>query len=614
MECKYIVKKITKRKGIIMKNEILKRFGISFIAALLTFFLLFTNLFYTWDKILLDELCQTGTGADNRIFILAIDDKTLQEYGPMAQWGRDISSEVVKVLNQSEDVRPEVITFDIMYIEETNPEIDAEFAATCKEAGNVVTAFHLQFKEHPEMDENGKVTFNSFYVDEVDYPFEELELAAPYGYANTVVDKDGYVRRFKALTESEEGTFFSLAAQTYFKYMENIGQEPELPKMDKDGLIPFRYACETGGYSVISLCDVLNGTVNPAIFNNGIVFVGAYATGLMDSYAPAISHGSQMYGVEIQANITDALLNGNTQQETSKLAYALIASVIVGIYFFVAQKLKVIPATISMIILVIASIFTTKISFDKGFILPILVLPLMLVVSYIASVAIGYIAEVKRRRQIVGVFKQYMAPQIVEEISKKKDFKVELGGERRHIAVLFVDIRGFTTMSEILKPEEVVEILNEYLSLTTASIFNNSGTLDKFVGDATMAVFNAPLDLDDYIYRAVKAAWDMKAGSVALAEKFEARFGRSVAFGIGVNCGDAVVGNIGCEVRMDYTAIGDTVNTAARLESNAKRGQILISQEVYDNVKDRVDVTPIGEIPLKGKAQGVFIYQVDNVR
>lgn len=597
-----------------MLNEMLKRVLSSLAAAVLTFLLLFTNVFYTWDKILLDSLCQTGTVPDGRIFILAIDDKSLQEYGPMGQWGRDISSEVVKVLNQSEDVRPAVIAFDIMYIESADEEIDAEFAATCKEAGNVVTAFHLQFKEQPEMDENGKVTFNSFYVDEVDYPFEALKESADYGYANTVVDKDGYVRRFKAVTETEEGTFYSLATQTYLKYMESTGQEAQLPAMDEDFLVPFAYACQTGGYSVISLCDVLNGTVNPAIFNNGIVFVGAYATGLMDSYAPAISHGSQMYGVEIQANITDALLNGRTQQETSKLAYAVIAAVIVGVYFFIVQKLKVIPAAIIMAVLAAGSVAAAKISFDNGFILPILVLPLMLVICYITSMVIGYIAEIKRRRQIVSVFKQYMAPQIVEEISKKKDFKVELGGERRHIAVLFVDIRGFTTMSEILKPEEVVEILNEYLSLTTASIFNNSGTLDKFVGDATMAVFNAPLDLDDYIYKAVKAAWDMKAGSVALAEKFEARFGRSVAFGIGVNCGDAVVGNIGCEVRMDYTAIGDTVNTAARLESNAKRGQILISQEVYDNVKDRVEVTPIGEIPLKGKAQGVFIYQVDNVK
>ena len=159
-----------------------------------------------------------------------------------------------------------------------------------------------------------------------------------------------------------------------------------------------------------------------------------------------------------------------------------------------------------------------------------------------------------------------------------------------------------------------MEILNEYLSLTTNSIFQNGGTLDKFVGDATMAVFNAPFDLEDYIYKAVCTARDMKAGADAIAEKFEKRFGKSVGFGIGVNCGNAVVGNIGCDFRMDYTAIGDTVNTAARLESNAKRGQILISKEVYEAVKDRVEVTPIGEIPLKGKTQGVFVYQLDEVK
>lgn len=168
-------------------------------------------------------------------------------------------------------------------------------------------------------------------------------------------------------------------------------------------------------------------------------------------------------------------------------------------------------------------------------------------------------------------------------------------------------------MSESLKPEEVVEILNEYLGLTTKAIFDNGGTLDKFVGDATMAVFNAPFDLDDYIYRAISTAWDMQAGANAIAEKFRARYGKSVSFGIGINCGNAVVGNIGCDFRMDYTAIGDTVNTAARLESNARPGQILISSEVYEAVKDRVAVTPIGEIPLKGKSNGVFVYQVDNV-
>ena len=164
-----------------------------------------------------------------------------------------------------------------------------------------------------------------------------------------------------------------------------------------------------------------------------------------------------------------------------------------------------------------------------------------------------------------------------------------------------------------LSPEEVVEILNEYLSLTTRAIFKNKGTLDKFIGDATMAIFNAPFDLDDYVFRAVMTAMDIAKGSDELEKRLMERFGRSISFGIGVNCGEAVVGNIGCEHRMDFTAIGDTVNTAARLESNAARGQILISREVYERVKDRVDAEEIGVIPLKGKSQEVFVYQLNKI-
>ena len=243
----------------------------------------------------------------------------------------------------------------------------------------------------------------------------------------------------------------------------------------------------------------------------------------------------------------------------------------------------------------------------------IIELPMFAILIYVYNLAQGYIKEILNKRKIVSAFKKYVAPQVVEEISKQGEFKIVLGGENRHIAVLFVDIRGFTPMSEGLQPEQVVEILNEYLALTTQSIFKNGGTLDKFIGDATMAVFNAPFDLDDYIYRAVCTARDIAAGSAELREKLLARYGKTVNFGIGVNCGNAVVGNIGCDFRMDYTAIGDTVNTAARLESNAKPGQILISHDVYEAVKDRVKVTEVGVIPLKGKSNEIFVYQLDEV-
>ena len=221
-----------------------------------------------------------------------------------------------------------------------------------------------------------------------------------------------------------------------------------------------------------------------------------------------------------------------------------------------------------------------------------------------------YLLEKLRRRKMLSTFKQYMAPQVVDKLTKGNDFEIKLGGEKRDVAVMFVDIRGFTPMSENLQPEQVVQILNEYLTLTTESIFKHNGMLDKFIGDATMAVFNAPFDLEDYLYEAVATAWDIKSGSEELGRKLMEQFGRTVSFGIGVNCGDAVVGNIGCEFRMDYTAIGDTVNTAARLESRAKPGQILISEKLYKALEHRIEAEEVGEMELKGKSNKIVVYSV----
>ncbi len=169
-------------------------------------------------------------------------------------------------------------------------------------------------------------------------------------------------------------------------------------------------------------------------------------------------------------------------------------------------------------------------------------------------------------------------------------------------------------VEESLEPEKVVEILNHYLNLTTNAIFKNHGTLDKFVGDATMAVFNSPIDLDDYVFKAVCAAMDIVESGAALEEKLMKEMGRTIGFGVGVNCGPAVVGNVGCEFRMDFTAIGDTVNTAARLEANAKKGQVLISDEVYRRLEGRITAEEIGEIPLKGKSNKICVYSVTAVQ
>ena len=245
---------------------------------------------------------------------------------------------------------------------------------------------------------------------------------------------------------------------------------------------------------------------------------------------------------------------------------------------------------------------------SRGIILSPLYVSACITILYIVSVAFNYIRAALEKRRVTSTFQRYVAPEIVHELLEEGGEATELGGRECEIAVLFVDIRGFTTMSEKLEPARVVEILNEYLTLTTDCVFKNHGTLDKFVGDCTMAFWGAPLPQEDCIFKAVKAGFDMIEGAKSLSQELKERYGETVDFGVGVNFGKAVVGNIGAKNRMDYTAIGDTVNTAARLEANAPGGKIYVSRAVADALQGRVRFESLGDtIQLKGKAAGFEI-------
>lgn len=276
--------------------------------------------------------------------------------------------------------------------------------------------------------------------------------------------------------------------------------------------------------------------------------------------------------------------------------------------------MKMYPAALSVVRLIITDI-------GAGFILSrcgitiTLIYPLIIAGIFAAGIFVEkYIAEIMRKKRILQGFEKYLAPQVLKQLSKDEEYDFTLGVEKREVCVMFVDIRGFTPMSEKLSPEEVAQILNEFLSEVTKCVFRHSGMPDKFIGDAAMAVFNAPPDLANYLFKAVCAAVDIKSCGETLGKRLQERYGNTVNFGIGLNCGEAVVGNIGCEIRMDYTAIGDTVNTAARLEANAAGGEILISEALYERLKDRIDAQFKGEITLKGKALPVKVYSVLGVK
>ena len=579
---------------------------------ILSFVVSYKQTLYSFDKMVSDPLYHRPSVTNRNIKLIALDEKTIAEYGDIITWNREIWGDLIATLNGAEQ-KPAVIVLDFLLVGAVEQESDDYLAEVCAESGNVVVAANLIYGTEVNRTEQGTLQIEENSIQMIEYPYEALKKATTVGFANPIQDKDGYIR-YTMLRDGRDGeSMDSLAVAAYRKYCDATGRACVLPKTFGDKYIAFTYSGRSGAYETVSMADVLSGERDTRAFADSIVLVGAYAPGMQDAYNVAVQRGAQMYGVEIHANILEALLEGKTGVQGNVLAYAIAVTVVCLVFGLLCNKWKMLPAAGLMVVVIASDIFFGKLLFDKGIVIGMIEIPIFVIVIYAVHLLRGYLAELLKRRKITAAFKKYVAPQVVDEVSKQGEFKLVLGGESRDIAVLFVDIRGFTPMSEKLEPEQVVEILNEYLELTTTSIFANGGTLDKFIGDATMAVFNAPFDLEDYVYRAVCTARDIAAGSEKLQEKLMERFGKSVSFGIGVNCGRAVVGNIGCEFRMDYTAIGDTVNTAARLESNAKPGQILISSAVYEAVKDRIEVTEVGEIPLKGKSNGIFVYQVDRV-
>lgn len=591
----------------------LKRFLASLLAGIVAFLAVFLNLLSAADKASEDVLYHHASGTRGEIRIIKIDDKTMNKLGDISTWDRSVYTNLLNTLCVSEEIRPAVVGFDILLSSEKDAKTDKEFAEICKKYGNVVCGFSYVFSKELQEDESGNLIENSMTIKERVLPYKALGDNVSQGFVNALMDNDdSFIRSsFLSFKESKAVTAKSFSAVVYEKYMESKGLEAEYPT--NDSIMNFRYSGNPGDFENVSLIDVLEGNVPATAFDDCIVLVGAYAAGMMDAYFVPVDRSSQMYGVEIHANVIQAIMEGKTLENVNKVVDALISAIVIAIITFACWNLSVVKTIIVCLATAILKLLSGLILFNQGYTMNVLSVPVLAIVIAVIYVAVHYYEARMAKRSIEKAFSKYVAPQVVEEIAKDGTYELKLGGENRDIAVMFVDIRGFTPLSESLEPEQVVDILNGYLELTTRCIFRHGGTLDKFVGDATMAVFNSPFNTEDYIYKAILTAWDIVQGGNKIEEEFVKRYGKHVGFGVGVNCGPAVVGNIGCDFRMDYTAIGDTVNTAARLEANAPRGNVYISQSVREALGDRITVEDVGEIPLKGKSKGVFVYTVTGV-
>ena len=569
------------------------------------------------DRTVSDAFYQRPQAFDGNIVLVGIDPKALEELGPYAEWGRDVIAMAVDALNKSEDCRPAVIALDILFSGETDPGKDLRLAEAAGRYGNVIAACAAEFGGVMAEDENGEFYWDDFAMRAYEEPYGALRGAAVLGHINTMMDTDGILRHHLLQIMLPDGTAVPsmalAAAQMYRGYK---GQDAvELPPTDSRGFWYLPFSGRPGDlYENISVAGLLSGAIPAEYFADKIVFIGPYAAGLQDSYVTAADHTRLMYGVEYQANAVQALLRGEYKREVRDAGQLVFLFFLLLAAFIGFWRRRMWTATVLWLVLSGGWLPACHAAYERGWVLHVLWVPVGVTVLYIGCIAANYIRAALEKRQITGTFKRYVAPEIVNEILREGTGALELGGKQVQIAVLFVDVRGFTPMSERLEPAQVVEVLNDYLTLISRCILDNGGTLDKFIGDAAMAFWGAPLPQEDFVMKAVRAAADMVEGSRALSQHLEKKYGQSVSFGIGIHVGEAVVGNIGSRSRMDYTAIGDTVNTSARLEANAPAGTIYISRAVADALEGRIRVTSLGDsIRLKGKQEGFEVLTMDGI-
>ena len=599
-----------------MTKQRLKRWAAALLAAAAMTAVAASGILRTAESAVSDALYQHPVATDGEIVIIGMDQYALDQLGPMP-WPRSYMADVVAYLNADPENAPAVIGLDVLYIGHSGDlEADAALVEAAAMGGNVVVAGAATFGS--ELVTEGE----TFYMEDMslvawEAPYEELAEVAEVAHINAMADKDGIIRHNLLPVETPDGTVYSFARVIYEKYAEAMGFEPNpMPITDEDGFFYLPYTAKPGGYDQgISFADVYNGEVDPEYFAGKIVLIGPYAAGMQDEYRTSIEHAVPMYGVEVQANQIDAYRSGFIPRE-AHLSFQMVFLFIWCLALLTAlRNRKVGPSILIWLGACGAWLGFCAFAYHSGWVLHAMCFPLMSTVIFIGSVAANYIRAAREKRRITATFGRYVDPAVLKELLVQGGAAEQLGGKMFDIAVLFVDIRGFTPMSESLDPPTVVEIINKYLTLTTECIMRYHGTLDKFVGDCTMAFWNAPLPQEDYVYLACKAAMDMVEGSKALGEELLAKYGRTVSFGVGVHVGPAVIGNIGAPQRMDYTAIGDTVNTSARLEANAPGGKVLISRAVADALGDRADVTSLGgSIKLKGKAEGFETLTLDALR
>ena len=586
----------------------------------------------SWDLRL--SLWSDPDRADKDIVILLIDQYSLdffeKEQGLPWPWPRQLYSAVVDFLKLG---GARAVFFDLVLSESSRSgvEDDQDFAAAMTRAGNVFLSLSLSRSE-AGYEEPSVELLQRFGLKEGEPPGIEFPparsastpvlalLEACRGAGNVLFepDSDGVFRRLPVAFRYRELVLpsipLALAGASGFE-----GGLSALP-LDPSGRMILRYHGPAGTYRSYSIAALINSwarieeglepQVRPEEFAGKTVLVGGGAPGLLDLRPTPLS--PVFPGVEIQATALDNIMRHDAFRESGTLI--LIALVLV-FAVFTAVTSSLLQHVWQQVLFLLAALLlpfaASRAAFASGVWLGLAAPETAVLLGFLGSALVNYTVEGRQRRFIKSVFSHYLSPQVIERIVEDPG-RLKLGGEKREVTSFFSDIAGFTSISEKLSPEELVNFLNEYLSEMTEIILESGGTLDKYEGDAIIAFWNAPLDQPDHALRGCRAALLCQARLAELRPRFQAITGRPVAMRIGLNSGPAVVGNMGSSRRFDYTAMGDVINLASRLEGAGKqyRVSILAGRNTYEQVRSEILGREVDLIRVVGKAEPVAVYEI----
>ena len=574
------------------------------------------------------------------IVIVAIDEKSINELGRWP-WKRTEIAQLVEGLREAR-----VVAFDIVFSEKENDANDSALAAAIKEADNVVLGYFFrdQVAKAPEESlrqiERSAIKkirlIGTTTVDPLEFVprYSGVEPNIPvigsgargFGSFNIIPDVDGVYRRSHLVFGYRGELYPALSLEALRRYYNTdvvlgvasygldsirIGDK-EIP-LESDGSLGLNFYGRGGTFRTYSAVDIIKGRVGQEEFAGRLVFVGATELGIYDMRPTPVD---AIYpGVEVHATVSADVMEQNFLKDS--LSTGLMgAALIVALPFAMAFVLMGIGNRyaglgIFAALLVLTVVFEVLLFTRHSILLSPLYPLLSLSLGYAGMEAYRNMVVERKSRFYRKAFSTYVPPQVVEEIIREPE-RLSLGGEKRQITVLFADIRGFTRLAESMEPERLVTLLHEYLTPLTEIVFREKGTLDKYIGDAIMAIFNAPHRLDDHPQRACRVALEMTRTLKELGRSLVKKGYPELRMGIGINTGEAVVGNMGTELRFDYTAIGDTVNLASRLEGmNRVYGtEIITGERTFELAGKEFLLRELDFVKVKGKERPVRIYQL----